>query len=78
MTSYEEKLGEILTEHFDLSEDEISREMTLESITVDSLDMLQLVVAIEEEFDITLDDEDLRQLETLGDMFDRIGERIQE
>lgn len=74
----EDRIREIFAEQLKIDETELARDFDLADLDVDSLDLLQLVVAIEEEFDISLDEEELLQLETLGSMTDIILERIKE
>ncbi len=74
----EDRIREIFAEQLKIDETELTRDFDLADLDVDSLDLLQLVVAIEEEFDISLDEEELLQLETLGSMTDIILERIKE
>jgi acyl carrier protein len=51
----EEKLKEIIADTFDIDEDEITSELTSESVERwDSLNHLRLVTALEDEFDIKL------------------------
>lgn len=47
--------------------DELTVETTFESLSADSLDLIQLVSAIEEDLGITIDDDDLTSIKTLGD-----------
>ena len=74
----EDRIREIFAEQLKIDETELTRDFDLADLDVDSLDLLQLVVAIEEEFDISLDEEELLQLETLGSMTDIILESIKE
>ena len=74
----EDRIREIFAEQLKIDETELTRDLDLADLDVDSLDLLQLVVAIEEEVDISLDEEELLQLETLGSMTDIILERIKE
>ena len=74
----EDRIREIFAEQLKIDETELTRDLDLADLDVDSLDLLQLVVAIEEDFDISLDEEELLQLETLGSMTDIILERIKE
>ena len=74
----EDRIREIFAEQLKIDETGLTRDLDLADLDVDSLDLLQLVVAIEEEFDISLDEEELLQLETLGSMTDIILERIKE
>lgn len=74
--SESEKLKEIVLEQLKLDEANFSREMSIDSLAIDSLELLELLVTIEEEFDITLDDEQLNKTATMGEMFDYLLEKI--
>lgn len=47
--------------------DEIGPETLLEELQVDSLDLVQLVMELEDEFKLTVPDEDYDQIRTVGD-----------
>ncbi|MCY3862821.1 MAG: acyl carrier protein [Acidimicrobiia bacterium] len=42
----------------------------------DSLDLVELVMALEEEFDITIDEEELEDIETVGQAFDLVTVKL--
>jgi len=48
----------------------------LEDLGADSLDVVELVMAIEEEFDIEIPDEDAESMRTLGDVERYVIERV--
>lgn len=72
----EDRLKEILAEQLSINERLLSRDLSLDSLAIDSLEMLELVVAIEHEFDISLDGEQFGQCDTLGEMADLLVEKI--
>ena len=49
-----EKVKEIIVDQLGVEEDEITLETTFENLGVDSLDLFQIVIEIEEEFNIRL------------------------
>ena len=51
---------------------DISDETTFDDLDADSLERLQLVTAIEDEFDLEIDDETLLSLNSVADAFDAI------
>ena len=63
------KVREIICEKFALDESEVTMDTSLkEDLNADSLDMVEIVMAIEEEFDIGEMDEDaIVGIETVGD-----------
>ena len=52
--SEEDRIKELLIEQLKVDETIINRDLTFDELAVDSLELLELVVAIEEEFDISL------------------------
>lgn len=42
----------------------------------DSLDLVELVMALEEEFDVTIDEEELEGIETVGQAFDLVTQKL--
>ena len=62
-----EKVADIVAETISVDADELTVETTFESLSADSLDLIQLVSAIEEDLGITIDDDDLTSIKTLGD-----------
>ncbi|MBQ1502066.1 MAG: acyl carrier protein [Firmicutes bacterium] len=68
----EDRLKEIILDYLDLDETDVSAETPLEAMVKDSLDILELAVQIEEEFDVELDDEELQQTETFGELVEKI------
>lgn len=64
-----EKLKEILAEELDVEMEEVTLEANFkEDLEADSLDMMQLVMEIEEEFDIEVETEELASIKTVGDL----------
>ncbi len=62
------KLKEIITERLDVEEDQIVPEATfVEDLGADSLDIVELIMGIEEEFDIEIPDEDAEKLTSVGE-----------
>jgi acyl carrier protein len=55
----------------------ITRDATLETLDVDSLDLVEIAQVIEEEFGVKLTVDDGERLRTVGDVFDLVYERAQ-
>ncbi len=51
-----EKIREIICEKLEISEDKVTLETSFEDLGADSLDLFEVIMDIEEEFDIKLDD----------------------
>lgn len=54
---------------------EITREASLESLDLDSLDLVELAQIVEDEFGIALDGESVKDVETAGDVIDLVVAR---
>ncbi len=74
--SIEEKVKNIIVEQLGVSEDQVKPEAKfIEDLGADSLDTVELVMAFEEEFDITVPDEDAEKLTSVGEVFAYIEEK---
>ena len=73
------RLKEILAEQFMVDEDEITLDTSVvDDLGADSLDIVELTMALEEEFDISeISEEDISKLVTVGDVVRYISERIE-
>lgn len=64
-----EKVKNILAEQFDVEEDSITAETTLqEDLGADSLDVVDLLMSIEDEFETEIPDEEVENIHTVGDL----------
>ena len=72
-----ERIRTYLAGQLDIPAEEMSRETTFESLHLDSLDMVEMVMDLEEELGIDLGVEGDLQLETLGDLADFIEEKLE-
>lgn len=64
----EEKVKEIVAQTLHLDADKIDLSTTWKDLGADSLDLVQIIVSIEDQFKIEIPDEDSRNLSTFGDM----------
>ncbi len=55
-----------------LGQDVTDREQTFESLGADSLDYVEIVMAMEEEFDITIADDEAQDITTVGGLMDLV------
>lgn len=68
-----EKIKEIIARELNLSEDEITLETSLVGdLGADSLDVFQIIMALEEEFDIEFSSEDAEVIKNVEDLVDHI------
>lgn len=73
------KVKGIIAEQLGIEEDEITMESSfLEDLGADSLDLVELIMALEEEFDIEFPDEDAEKVATVGDVVEYIRAHTEE
>ena len=71
-----EKVKELLAEQLKLDVETINEDTNLkEDLGVDSLDLFEIVMGLEEEFNISINNEDLEQIKTVQDALNYIKER---
>ena len=63
-----EKIAAYLAKQMDISVDEIQRDTTFESLGIDSLDMVEMVMDLEEELGVELETEE--KMTTVGELAD--------
>ena len=64
-----EKVREILVEQLGVSEDKVTLEANIvEDLEADSLSVMQIIMELEEEFGLTVEDEDVNSLRTVGEI----------
>ncbi|HAE62849.1 MAG TPA: acyl carrier protein [Eubacteriaceae bacterium] len=64
-----EKIKTIVLDHLDVSEESIVLDADLmEDIGADSLDIAELIMAVEEEFKVELNEEDIKNMKTVKDL----------
>lgn len=69
-----EKVKAIIIDQLGITdEDMVTLETTLEDLGADSLDMVEVIMAIEDEFDVQIKDEDLETLKSVSDLIDYIS-----
>ncbi|MBD8048881.1 MAG: acyl carrier protein [Clostridium argentinense] len=74
-----EKIRERIAEQLSIEEDEIKMESSfIDDLGADSLDIVELIMALEEEFDIEIPDEDAEKISTVGDVVEYIKARVDE
>ncbi len=73
-----EKIRTYLSEQLDIPVDEMDRDTTFDSLHLDSLDMIEMVMDMEEELGVDFDMEGEMKLETIGDLADFIEDRLAE
>lgn len=71
-----EKMKEIIADQLGVSEDEVTLEVSFkEDLDADSLDLFELVMALEEEYDVEIPSDDLAELNTVGDVINYLKDK---
>ncbi|MDY3869365.1 MAG: acyl carrier protein [Pyramidobacter sp.] len=71
------RLKEIIIDRLDVEEDQINPEASfVEDLGADSLDIVELIMGIEEEFDIEIPDEDAEKLTTVGEAINYASSKL--
>ncbi len=71
-----EKVKEILVEELDVEEENIKLESKIkDDLGADSLDLFELISKIEDELDVTIEEDDYSKLVTVGNIVDYITEK---
>jgi acyl carrier protein len=74
--SVEEKVIEIVSDQLDTPKDDIAQASSfVDDLKADSLDIVELVMALEDEFDIKIPDEDYDKIKTVGDVIKYIDDK---
>ncbi len=70
---------EVLAKHFEIERERVyTRARLVADLDLDSLDLIVLGTEIEEKSGVVLEEKDIRDCETLGDLIDRFAVRISE
>jgi len=76
MATVDERVKKIIAEQLGVEEDEVTSEASfVEDLGADSLDTVELVMALEEEFGFEIPDEDAEKILTVGKALDYIKEK---
>lgn len=70
-----EKIAEIIAEKLDVDQAIVTQESTFDDLKVDSLYLVEIMLSIEEEFDITIDDAD--GIEKVADIVAYVENKLQ-
>lgn len=74
-----EKLRDIIVEVLNVDETEVTMESTfIDDLGADSLDVFQIIMGIEEAFDIEIPNEEAEKIVTVGDAVEQIKKAVSE
>lgn len=72
-----EKIKNIIVEQFNIEEDNISMETSFrDDLNADSIDLVELIMSLEDEFDLEVEDEEVENINTVGDAVNYINKII--
>ena len=75
--SVEKRVIEIIVEQLGVSEEEVTMEASfIDDLGADSLDLVELIMAMEEEFSLEISDEDAEKIQTVQDVVNYITEHV--
>lgn len=69
----EEKIMEIIRNQFNLDEDQLDLDTNFqEDLDADSLDLIEMIMVFEDEFDVEIEDEDVTNIATVSDAIEEV------
>lgn len=74
-----DKIKDIIVEQLEVEEDAVTMEASItDDLGADSLDVVDLVMSIEESFDVEIPDEEVENIKTVGDIVKYIENKVEE
>ena len=74
----EDRVSEIIIEQLGVTKDELAPAASfIDDLGADSLDIVELVMAMEETFDIEIPDDDAEKIQTIGDAVGYVKDRLE-
>ena len=70
------KIKEIISQQTGIEEEKLTEDTTMEDIMADSLDTVELLMNVEESFDIDISDAEAKKLSNLGELCSLIEEKL--
>ena len=68
-----EKIRDLIVEEVGVDEEQVTMDASLKNdLNIDSLDLFEMVMTLEEEFDVEIPSEDLENIDTVGDLIQYI------
>jgi len=77
MSSLESRVTDLIVEQLGVSKEEaVLNASFIDDLGADSLDIVELVMTLEETFDIEIPDDDAEKMQTIADAIDYLKERV--
>ncbi len=74
----DERLRKIIADQLGVDEDKVTADAHfIEDLNADSLDLVELIMSIEEEFGVEIPDEEAEKIATVGDAMNYLREHVQ-
>lgn len=71
-----ERVKKVLVEQLDVSEDEVTPQASvIDDLGADSLDVVEIIMGLEEEFDVEIPDEEAEKLTTVQKIVDYVNDK---
>jgi len=75
--SVEDRVKEIIVQQLNVEESEVHPDaLFIDDLGADSLDLVEMIMAMEEEFDLSIEDEDAEKIKTVQDAIDYIASNV--
>lgn len=71
-----EKVRELICEQLDLTPDRVTADTTMADLGADSLDLVDLAMKLEDEFDIEIPDEEIEHIKSVGDLVNLLDKLV--
>lgn len=69
-----DKVREIICEQLEVNEEDVTLDSTMDDLEADSLDLVDIIMSLEDEFQIEISDEALESFTSVGDIVNFIEE----
>ena len=70
-----EALKKIIVDQLGVDDDAVTADAAIDELGADSLDLVETIMTVEEEFGVKFEDEDIEGLKTIGDILDYIARK---
>ena len=78
MKSVEDKVLDIIACQLGVRKDKLTRDKSfIDDLAADTLDHIELIMAVEEEFELCIIDEDAERINTVGDLIDYVKAKVE-
>ena len=71
-----EKVVQIIAEQLGMDSKDIAMDTEFDEINADSLELVGVIMAVEQEFGIEVDDEDIEKIKSVGDVVEYINNKL--